>query len=183
MMTIVWVDLYGHAKHSLYILRIFFVIRMVNFRASEVVGPFHVFQVKLQKLTVCISMVQNICSRKWDGQLIFTPGKTSFYRAQRSYGKVMFLDLHLSVILFTGGCLPHTPPGRTPPSGQTPPVQTLPRADTPRGDTLFPWADSPPPVQCMLGYGQQVGGTHPTGMQSYWNFIFQRWVSVKSSLC
>ena len=23
-----------------------------------------------------------------------------------------------------------------------------------------------PPVQCMLGYGQQAGGTHPTGMYS-----------------
>ena len=33
-----------------------------------------------------------------------------------------------------------------------PPGQTHPRADT--------------PVQCMLGYGQQAGGTHPTGMQS-----------------
>ena len=25
---------------------------------------------------------------------------------------------------------------------------------------------TPPPAQCMLGYGQQAGGTHPTGMQS-----------------
>ena len=32
------------------------------------------------------------------------------------------------------------------------------RADTP------PWQT--PPVQCMLGYGQQTGGTHPTGMHS-----------------
>ena len=23
-----------------------------------------------------------------------------------------------------------------------------------------------PPNQCMLGYGQQAGGTHPTGMQT-----------------
>ena len=37
----------------------------------------------------------------------------------------------------------------------------------------YPWADKPPgqtppslPGQCMLGYGQQAGGTHPTGMQS-----------------
>ena len=34
-----------------------------------------------------------------------------------------------------------------------------------------PWADiplgqTPPPVQCMLGYGQHTGGTHSTGMQS-----------------
>ena len=30
------------------------------------------------------------------------------------------------------------------------------------------WADTAP-VQCMLGYGQQAGGTHPTGMQSCLN--------------
>ena len=48
-----------------------------------------------------------------------------------------------------------------------------PWADTPWADT--PWADTPlgryspgrhPPVQCMLGYGQQAGGKHPTGMHS-----------------
>ena len=51
------------------------------------------------------------------------------------------------------------PLGRHPP-GQTPPGQTPPWADTP-----FPRAD-PPPAQCILGYGQQAGGTHPTGMHS-----------------
>ena len=44
------------------------------------------------------------------------------------------------VCLSTGECLPHFmlghPPGRH------------------------------PPAQCMLGYGQQAGGTHPTGMHS-----------------
>ena len=41
-----------------------------------------------------------------------------------------------------------------------------PQADThlPRVDTL-PWVDTPS-AQCMLGYGQQAGGTHPTGMHS-----------------
>ena len=50
------------------------------------------------------------------------------------------------------------PQGRHPPPGQTPPRQTPPL-----------WADTPPtptPVQCMLGYSQQAGGTHPTGMYS-----------------
>ena len=42
-----------------------------------------------------------------------------------------------------------TPPGRRPP-GQTTPLDKHPI----------------PPPQCMLGYGQQVGGTHPTGMHS-----------------
>ena len=57
---------------------------------------------------------------------------------------------------------------------------THPRVDTPWADTPppgrhpldrhtplgrhTPWADNPP--QCMLGYGQQAGGTHPDGMQS-----------------
>ena len=34
-----------------------------------------------------------------------------------------------------------------------------PRADTPLGRHLV--------AQCMLGYSQQAGGTHPTGMHSY----------------
>ena len=71
-----------------------------------------------------------------------------FYRPQRSCGKVMFL--HLSVLR---GVWADTPLGRythlwADPPGQTPPGQTS------------------PPVQCMLGYGQQAGGTHPTGIQS-----------------
>ena len=43
----------------------------------------------------------------------------------------------------------------------------------PEADT--PWADPPgtrgrhPPAQCMLGYGQQAGGTHPTGMHSHFS--------------
>ena len=59
--------------------------------------------------------------------------------------------LHVSVILSTGGCLPlvpgvsatHTPVQTTPPQGRH------------------------PPTQCMLGYGQQAGGTHSTGMHSH----------------
>ena len=43
-----------------------------------------------------------------------------------------------------------TPPGQTPPPRQTP---TLPRQTSPH-------------AQCMLGYGQQADGTHPTGMHS-----------------
>ena len=73
--------------------------------------------------------------------------------------------LHLSVILFTRGvCIPacngaDTTLGRHP-SGQTPPGQTTP-GQTPSGKT--PHLDRHPPpdtTEC----GQQVGGTHPTGM-------------------
>ena len=63
--------------------------------------------------------------------------------------------LYLSVILVMGG-LPF-------PQADTP-GQTLPWADIPHGQTS-------PLVQCMLGYGQQAGGTHPTGMHSYYDYI------------
>ena len=53
--------------------------------------------------------------------------------------------LHLSVILFTGAGVCHTP-----------------RADT-------------PPAECMLGYDQQAGGTHPSGMQSCFSLMFSLW--------
>ena len=65
--------------------------------------------------------------------------------------------LHLSVILFTEGVSAthtHTQEDTTP----------TPQADTPPDRHL--------PAQCMLGYGQQAGGTHPTGMQScYYYFL------------
>ena len=45
-----------------------------------------------------------------------------------------------------------------------------PQADTPR---QTPPGQTPPPLaQCMLGYGQQAGGTHPTGMQSCYELIY-----------
>ena len=37
--------------------------------------------------------------------------------------------------------------------------------------------DIHPPVQCMLGYGQQAGGTHPTGMHSC--IENKKWVQSK----
>ena len=82
--------------------------------------------------------------------------------------------LHVSVILFTGGCLPHTPwadtpragthPGQTPPAqcmlGYTPTpcpvhagIDPLPSAcrDTPPHSLPSACWDRPP-AQCMLGY-------------------------------
>ena len=71
----------------------------------------------------------------------------------------------------------HTPLGRHP-------LSRHPRADTPRqthtplGRHPLPSAcwdthplpsacwDTHPPTQCMLGYGQEAGGTHPTQMHS-----------------
>ena len=88
--------------------------------------------------------------------------------------------LHVSVILFTGGSAPlhagkHTPLGpeagippdkrqahphtkdRHPPGPGTPP---------PHRNQSPPRADTPSAVHAGR-YGQQAGGTHPTGMQSY----------------
>ena len=56
----------------------------------------------------------------------------------------------LSVILFTGQVPPSPPSGQVHPQAGTPP-----KAGTPH-----PWAGTP--QQCMLGYGQQAGGMHPS---------------------
>ena len=51
--------------------------------------------------------------------------------------------------------------------GGSPPHTTL-SGQTPLGShpqQTPPWVDIPP-TQCMLGYGQQAGGKHPTRMNS-----------------
>ena len=54
------------------------------------------------------------------------------------------------------------PPGGDPPGGD-PHEETLPE--------VTPWEETPPPGAEHAGrYGQRAGGTHPTGMQSYWYF-------------
>ena len=73
-----------------------------------------------------------------------------FYRPQRSWAKVMFLQV--CVILFTGrGCLPqcmlgyHTPLGADTPREQTPPQSRHPPgADTPTSRQQTPWEQAPP---------------------------------------
>ena len=82
--------------------------------------------------------------------------------------------LHRSVILFTGGgsvchILGQTPPGQTP-TGQTPPGQTPPcpvhaGIHTPLAQCMLGYTPSGS-AQYMLGYRQQVGGTHLTGMHT-----------------
>ena len=68
-----------------------------------------------------------------------------------------------------GSTLAGTPPGRyTPPDRYTPhrytPRQVHPRGTvTPRGRYTS--------QQCMLGYGQQAGSTHPTGTHSCFSLI------------
>ena len=70
-------------------------------------------------------------------------GFNIFIARKRSLRGLCFYTC-LSVILFTvGSTWAGTPPGQ-----------------------VHPLAGTPPWPQCMLGYGQQAGGTHPTGMHS-----------------
>ena len=64
--------------------------------------------------------------------------------------------------IFTPVCQSFCSRGSATPPEQTPLWANTPQADTP-GQT--------PLLQCMLGYGQQVGGTHPTGMHSCFSNI------------
>ena len=57
------------------------------------------------------------------------------------------------------GVLPHTPPGRHFPWAETP-GQALPLG-------RHSWEGTPDsPAECIVRYGQQAGGAHPTAMQS-----------------
>ena len=103
----------------------------------------------------------------------------------------------LSGILFTGeGAVPAplhagihhwagTPPGRYTPLGRYSPWHVHPQQSYPPGQAGTPQAGTPPGrypplAQCMLGYGQQVGSTHPTGMQSCFTFVC---LCMKGGLC
>ena len=84
--------------------------------------------------------------------------KTTFCRTcrlQRSCGKVMFL--HLSVILFTGGCLPLVPGGSATPHPRVdPPGRHHPACWDTLPCPVHTGIYTPCPMQCMLGYGQQA---------------------------
>ena len=116
---------------------------------------------------------------------------TAYYLppANKVWGKVIFL--HLSVILFTGGSTwagtprqVHSPWQVYPPAGIPPPTGTpsgryTPQATPPPSSyTSPPQAGTPPgqvpPWQCMLGYGQQAGSKHPTGMHSCFTIGLQK---------
>ena len=114
-----------------------------------------------------------------------------YYRPQRSWAKVIFLQA--SVILLTGGCVCLSACWDThkhPPESRPPWEQTPPRADTPQNQTprnqVPPWTkytplglSTPPALSTQPpgpkytptgkqtpAYGQRVAGTHPTGMHS-----------------
>ena len=117
-----------------------------------------------------------------------------FYRPQRSWAKVMFLQG--SVILLTGGVSASVQAGIHPPRAGTPPKTrntpqgryttqdqvhppppgpgTPPRAGTPPKGMYPPWDQVHPPKTRYIHqdqvhppkYGQWVTSTHPTGMHS-----------------
>ena len=90
------------------------------------------------------------------------PFSFHFYRPQRSWAKVMFLQV--CVILFTGGCLPQCMLGYHPPGADTPQDQIPPRSRSPLEQT--PSQDQTPLGKQTPAYGQRAAGTHPTGMHS-----------------
>ena len=99
----------------------------------------------------------------------------SYYRPQTNLRKGnVFTSVCLEFCPQRGVYTPQadTPWTDTPTPGQTPPPSLgrhhPPWADTPRADTPHPMHAGihTPPTQCMLGYGQQEVGTHPTGMHS-----------------
>ena len=97
-------------------------------------------------------------------------GTNSNYRLQTKFAEVMFL--HLSVILFAGGCLPLVwgePPGQT-----LPPGQTSTWVDTPL-DRHTPWADTPMGIYPSGKTPHEHYGIQSTSGRyvSYWNaFLF-----------
>ena len=110
--------------------------------------------------------------------LLKSIASTSYYRPQRSCGKVMFSQVF--VILFTGGCVcvADTPPRQahprqTPPRADTP-GQTPNRADTPLARHPLPSACWETHTSCPVHAGihplppvaTAADGTHPTGMHS-----------------
>ena len=129
---------------------------------------------------------------------------THFYRPQRSWAKVMFLQA--SVILSTGGVVPDPVgvpgpeggvPGRHPPGTRytpldqvhppglgTPPRPGTPLRPGPPHDQVHPRPGTPPPglsppPRTKYTPGVPPAGTHPTGMHSC-NFVSHIPLSIKS---
>ena len=81
----------------------------------------------------------------------------SFYRPQRSWGKAIFSEACVKNSVHRAGVVSQHALQATPPRADTP---------FPQEQTAAPRSRHPPPCAVHAGYGQQAGGTHPTGMQS-----------------
>ena len=76
------------------------------------------------------------------------------------------LCFHRCLSVHRGGCLPHCMLGYTP-QEQTPPrPDTIPGNRHPPGSRHPPLPKQTPPAVHAGRYGQQAGGTHPTGMHT-----------------
>ena len=92
----------------------------------------------------------------------------------------MFLHLSVSHSVHRGGVCLSACWDTHPPRADTPREQSCPpRADTTQEHT--PPGSTPPPRAVHAGrYGQQAGGTHPTGMHTCTTFVYS--VQMKETL-
>ena len=86
-----------------------------------------------------------------------------FYCPQRSWGKVIFSQA--CVILFMGGGSASVHAGIPPPRSRHPPLG--PGTPSPPWEQAHPQQAPPPEAEHAGRYSQRTGGTHPTGMQSF----------------
>ena len=99
--------------------------------------------------SICSEMLCQICDGNYNQRCFVC--LVGYYRPQTKFAKVMFLHLSVSHSVHMGGHLPQCMLGYADP---------LPRS-RPLG------AEIPPPPAVHAGrYGQQAGGTHPTGMHT-----------------
>ena len=121
-----------------------------------------------------------MCVFKYALLLKHNIANTHYYRPQTKFAKVMFSQVSVCP---QEGCLPLVPGGvyhncptwadnplGRQPQGRQPPIWTPPGRHTPMQPRHTPFpvhaGIHTPLCQCMLGYSQQAGSTHPTGMHS-----------------
>ena len=96
----------------------------------------------------------------------------SFYRPQRSWGKVMFSQA--CVILFTGECLPQCMLGYHPPGADTPQSRHIPLEQTPPPGSRHPPCRHPPradipPQEQTPQRRHSPGADTPVGTDTPWS--------------
>ena len=93
----------------------------------------------------------------------------AYYRPQMKFAKVMFLQVSVCPQGGVPGQVIHPIPWQVhpPPPGRYTPCS---QAGTPPNRYTHP--PTHPQPQCMLGYRQQAGGTHTTGMHSRVSLIY-----------
>ena len=155
-----------HLEHSFHVLSHQFIPRHLQNRESNPVYDFPTLQSKF--VSNRIHSLEIVGIKKF--YFLGVKKNLSFYRPQRSWAKVMFLQA--SVILLMGGCLPHYPREQTPPRSRHPPGADTPQEQTPHREQTLPLEQTPPrsrhppPEEQTPADGQRAAATHPTGMHS-----------------